>query len=131
MMKLLETYVIKEVIIDPLKMRKSKEKWILKYTILDDPNTMIIMGFNKGIISLYDISHLRFDGDILEVDNVFSRMYFMFMWYYWCWIIFYVFWKVISYKVVIFFLFNYYKSYFNCSFSNHWIFKTLNILLIT
>ena len=103
MIKLLETYVIKEVIIDPLKMRKSKEKWILKYTILDVPNTMIIMGFNKGIISLYDISHLRFDGDILEVDNVFSRMYFMFMWYYWCWIIFYVFWKVISYKVVIFF----------------------------
>ena len=120
MIKLLETYVIKEVIIDPLKMRKSKEKWILKYTILDVPNTMIIMGFNKGIISLYDISHLRFDGDILEVDNVFSRMYFMFMWYYWCWIIFYVFWyrnkKVISYKVLIFFLFNYYKSYFNCSF---------------
>ena len=31
------------------------------------------MGFNKGIISLYDISHLRFDGDILEVDNVFRR----------------------------------------------------------
>ena len=103
MIKLLETYVIKEIIIDPLKMRKSKEKWILKYTILDVPNTMIIMGFNKGIISLYDISHLRFDGDILEVNNVFSRMYFMFMWYYWCWIIFYVFWKVISYKVVIFF----------------------------
>ena len=116
MIKLLETYVIKEVIIDPLKMRKSKEKWILKYTILDVPNTMIIMGFNKGIISLYDISHLRFDGDILEVDNVFSRMYFMFKWYYWCWILFYVFWKVISYKVVIFFLFNFYKSYFNCSF---------------
>ena len=116
MIKLLETYVIKEVIIDPLKMRKSKEKWILKYTILDVPNTMIIMGFNKGIISLYDVSHLRFEGDILEDDNVFSRMYFMFMWYYWCWIIFYVFWKVISYKVVIFFLFNFYKSYFNCSF---------------
>ena len=73
MIKLLETYVIKEVIIDPLKMRKSKEKWILKYTILDDPNTMIIMGFNNGRISLYDISHLRFDGDILEVDNVFRR----------------------------------------------------------
>ena len=73
MIKLLETYIIKEVIIDPLKMRKSKEKWILKYTILDVPNTMIIMGFNKGIISLYDISHLRFDGDILEVDNVFRR----------------------------------------------------------
>ena len=120
MIKLLETYIIKEVIIDPLKMRKSKEKWILKYTILNDPNTMIIMGFNNGRISLYDISHLRFDGDILEVDNVFSRMYFMFMWYYWCWIIFYVFWyrnkKVISYKVLIFFLFNFYKSYFNCSF---------------
>ena len=73
MIKLLETYIIKEVIIDPLKMRKSKEKWILKYTILDVPNTMIIMGFNKGIISLYDISHLRFDGDILEVVNIFRR----------------------------------------------------------
>ena len=73
MMKLLETYVIKEVIIDPLKMRKSKEKWILKDAILDEPNTMIIMGFNNGRISLYDISHLRFDGDILEVDNVFRR----------------------------------------------------------
>ena len=73
MIKLLETYVIKEVIIDPLKMRKSKEKWILKYTILDEPNTMIIMGFNNGRISLYDISHLRFEGDILEDDNVFRR----------------------------------------------------------
>ena len=73
MIKLLETYVIKEVIIDPLKMRKSKEKWILKYTILDEPNTMIIMGFNNGRISLYDISHLRFDGDILEDDNAFRR----------------------------------------------------------
>ena len=86
--ELLETNVIKEIIIDPLIMIKSKEKWILKYAILDEPNTMIIMGFNKGIISLYDISHLRFDGDILEVDNVFSRMYFMFMWYYWCWLYF-------------------------------------------
>ena len=116
MKKYLKLIKIKEIIIDPLKMRKSKEKWILKYTILDEPNTMIIMGFNKGRISLYDISHLRLDGDILEDDNVFSRMYFMLMWYYWCWIIFYVFWKVISYKVVIFFLFNFYKSYFNCSF---------------
>ena len=31
------------------------------------------MGFNNGRISLYDISHLRFDGDILEDDNVFRR----------------------------------------------------------
>ena len=31
------------------------------------------MGFNNGKISLYDISHLRFYGDILEVDNVFRR----------------------------------------------------------
>ena len=31
------------------------------------------MGFNKGIISLYDISHLRIEGVILEVDNVFRR----------------------------------------------------------
>ena len=30
MIKLLETYVIKEVIIDPLKILKSKEKLILK-----------------------------------------------------------------------------------------------------
>ena len=73
MIKLLETYIIKEEIIDPLKMRKSKEKWILKYTILDVPNTMIIMGFNNGRISLYNISPLRFDGDILEDDNVFRR----------------------------------------------------------
>ena len=34
---------------------------------------MIIMEFNNGRISLYDISHLRFEGDILEVDNVFRR----------------------------------------------------------
>ena len=73
MKKYLKLIKIKEIIIDPLKMRKSKEKWILKDAILDEPNTMIIMGFNKGIISLYDISHLRFDGDILEVVNVFRR----------------------------------------------------------
>ena len=71
--ELLETHLIKEVIIDPLITIKSKEKLILKYAILDDPNTMIIMGFNNGRISLYDISHLRFDGDILEDDNVFRR----------------------------------------------------------
>ena len=41
--ELLQTNVIKEVIIDPLKMRKSKEKLILKYAILDEPNTMIII----------------------------------------------------------------------------------------
>ena len=39
----LETNVIKEVIIDPLIMKKSKEKLILKYAILDEPNTMIII----------------------------------------------------------------------------------------
>ena len=41
--ELLETHLIKEVIIDPLITIKSKEKLILKYAILDDPNTMIIM----------------------------------------------------------------------------------------
>ena len=41
--ELLETNVIKEVIIDPLIMIKSKEKLILKYAILDEPNTMIII----------------------------------------------------------------------------------------
>ena len=34
---------------------------------------MIIMEFNNGRISLYDISHLRFEGDTLEDDNVFRR----------------------------------------------------------
>ena len=41
--ELLETKLIKEVIVDSLIMRKSKEKLILKYAILDEPNTMIII----------------------------------------------------------------------------------------
>ena len=31
------------------------------------------MGFNNGKIALYDISYLKFEGDILEDDNVFRR----------------------------------------------------------
>jgi hypothetical protein len=34
---------------------------------------MIIMGFNNGKIALYDISYLKFEGDILKDDNVFRR----------------------------------------------------------
>jgi len=31
------------------------------------------MGFNNGKIALYNISYLKFEGDILEDDNVFRR----------------------------------------------------------
>ena len=78
------------------------------------------MGFNNGKIALYDISYLKFEGDILEVDNVFKGNVFhvyvilMMLDYILCLLIQEQ--KSYLFKILIIFLFNYYKSYFNCSF---------------
>ena len=70
--ELLETHLVKEVILNPIIL-KSKEKLMLKDAILDDKNAMLILGFNTGRISIYDINHLRYDNQINEDDNVFRR----------------------------------------------------------